>query len=165
MLIQHSSYVRMVMIMEKVIQELPNTDEATKVILQELLDKKDKLDKAEMNHQIHVFISFGLAIVLLYSIYKSLGLLATIRFDSLQIVFSQNNFNLFLLISLILDFAWLKVAKGKCTKLETEFHQLRMEIVDKAKDLWKSDVAWSGRNHVFAIIKDKFDINLYYESK
>lgn len=155
----------MVMKLKKTIQELPNTDETTKVMLQELVDKKDKLDKAEKNHRFHVFISFGLAVILLYNFYNTLGQFVTIRLDTLQMIFSQNNLNFILVILLILDFAWLKVAKGRCTKLETEFHQLRIEICDKSKDLWKSDEAWSGRNHVFAVLKNEFDINLYYESK
>ncbi|MDF2556454.1 MAG: hypothetical protein K0R71_282 [Bacillales bacterium] len=155
----------MVMKMEKIIQELPKTDETTKVILNELVEKKDKLDKAEKYYRYHVLFSFGLSIILLYSIYQAIGQFDVIHFGTLQMLITQNNLNLFLVILLILDFAWLKVAKGKCTKLETEFHQLRMEIVDKAKDLWKSDEAWSGRHHVFSVIKEKFDINLYYESK
>jgi hypothetical protein len=151
--------------MEKLIKELPYTDETTKVMLQELIEKKVKFDNAEKNHRYHVIISFGLAIILLYNVYQSLKHLDVLQLDILQMVFSQNHFDLIILILLILDFAWLKVAKGKLTKLETEFHQLRIEIADKSKDLWRSDEAWKGRNHVFSVLKDKYDINLYYESK
>ena len=154
----------MVMIMDKQIKELPYTDETTKVMLQELVEKKVKFDSAENNHRYHVLISFGLAIILLYNIYQSIKYMEVMQFDILQMVFSQNHLNLMILILLILDFAWLKVAKVKLTKLETEFHQLRIEIADKSKDLWR-DEAWTGRNHVFSVLKEKYDINIYYESK
>jgi hypothetical protein len=151
--------------MEKLIKELPYTDESTKVMLQDLFEKKVKFDTAENNHRLHVFISFGLAIILLYNIYQSIKYMNNLQLDILEMIFSQNHLNLIILVLLILDFAWLKVAKGKLTKLETEFHQLRIEIADKSKDLWRSDEAWTGRSHVFSVFKDNYDINLYYESK
>ncbi|MGW9606608.1 DUF2663 family protein, partial [Heyndrickxia sporothermodurans] len=38
------------------------------------------------------------------------------------------------------------------------------EIIDRSKDLWKNE-AWKSRNVVFEMMKEKYNINLYHESK
>lgn len=69
--------------MDKRIEKLPNTDETTKVIIQELVEKKEKLDKTENDYRFHVFLSFGLAIILLYSLFQSLNQLDVVKFSTI----------------------------------------------------------------------------------
>ncbi|MFK4997736.1 DUF2663 family protein [Bacillus sp. N9] len=45
-----------------------------------------------------------------------------------------------------------------------EFHNLRCEIIDKSKDLWKEE-RWRSRHTIYAHLKKQYDINLYHESK
>lgn len=62
-------------------------------------------------------------------------------------------------------FGLMNLLKQKREKAEKEFHDLRREIVDKSKDLWKKEEAWKNRHQVFEMMKNNYDINLFYESK
>lgn len=55
--------------------------------------------------------------------------------------------------------------KKKEEKSETDFHKLRCEIIQKSTDLWPQPDKWKARESVFHMMKHKYDINLYFESK
>ncbi|RAP09198.1 YpbF family protein [Bacillus velezensis] len=55
--------------------------------------------------------------------------------------------------------------KKKEEKAEGEFHKLRCEIIQKSTDLWPQPEKWRARESVFHLMKHRYDINLYFESK
>ncbi|MEW8986220.1 MAG: DUF2663 family protein, partial [Bacillus sp. (in: firmicutes)] len=59
----------------------------------------------------------------------------------------------------------MNLFRNKRDKAEKEFHALRCEIIDKSKDLWRKEEAWSNRHLVFEMMKKNYDINLFHENK
>jgi hypothetical protein len=150
--------------MESTILSLKQTDQATKQMLQNLVNRKIKFDRLKQQHilllTISVFYSFGCLYFLYYRILEPYSYSFS---EIFSILVGDNTHLLFIFLAIGL-FGATKVLYDKKEKAEKEYHELRCEIVDRSKDLWKND-AWASRYIVFEIMKAKFNINLYHESK
>jgi adenylate kinase len=71
----------------------------------------------------------------------------------------------YLLAFTIVGFGAMNLLKQQKEKKEKEYQELRCEIVDRSKDLWKKEEEWKNRHIVFEIMKKQYDINLYHEKK
>lgn len=60
-------------------------------------------------------------------------------------------------------FGAMNVLKQQKEKKEKEYQELRCEIVDRSKDLWKKEDQWGNRHIIFEMMKKNYDINLYHE--
>lgn len=78
--------------------------------------------------------------------------------------FLANSYLLYVLLCGFLLIGSVKISLEKKEKAEKEFHDLRCEIIEKSKDLWKSD-GWGQRHKIFSYLKSTYDINLYHVSK
>ena len=72
---------------------------------------------------------------------------------------------MFLIGISIIGFGAMNLLKQEKEKKEKEYQELRCEIVDRSKDLWKKEEEWKNRHIVFELMKKKYDINLYHEKK
>ena len=141
------------------------TDEATKVILNNVVKRKKKYDHYKSRHFISVYLTLGLAGVFLYYIYRTVISPYAYSFYEMYEQFFQNPVHLLGTIILAGVYGSMLYFKKKMDKAEMEFHALRCEIVDRSKDLWKSESAWKNRHIVFQKMKDMYDINLFHENK
>lgn len=151
--------------MEKILLSLDNqVDEATKKMMQKLIEKKIKFDHYKNTH------FFILSFFILYCL--------TLLFLSYTLVIKPNgysimnsftdllgkNYLILLFLLGVLLFGALKFYFEKKEKSEAEYHELRCEIIEKSHDLWNGE-HWSNRHLVFDQMKKQYDINLYHESK
>ncbi|KAA6451645.1 DUF2663 family protein [Bacillus swezeyi] len=72
---------------------------------------------------------------------------------------------LFWILSAAFAYSTAYYFKKKEEKAEGEYHKLRCEIIQKSTDLWPQPEMWKSRETVFKIMKQQYDINLYFESK
>ncbi|WP_075982163.1 YpbF family protein [Bacillus massilinigeriensis] len=142
-----------------------NTDLATKQMLQKVVDKKRKFEKYKFRHNFIIWLTIISSFIYLLYLYYSIILPYSYSFWSMFSAFVDNSKNLYMLILTIGLFGLMNLLKQKREKAEKEFHDLRREIVDKSKDLWKKEEAWKNRHQVFEMMKNNYDINLFYESK
>ncbi|MEK5523357.1 DUF2663 family protein [Heyndrickxia sp. FSL W8-0423] len=150
--------------MDSSIISLKLTDQATKQMLQNLVDRKLKFDRLKQRHIILLWISVLYSFTCLYFLYYFILEPYSYSFaDIFSIIVGENN-HLFFLFIAIGTFGATKVLYEKKEKAEKEYHELRCEIIDRSKDLWKNE-AWKSRNVVFEMMKEKYNINLYHESK
>lgn len=151
--------------MEKILPILDEqVDEATKRMIQHLVEKKMKFDHYKNTH------FFILSFFILYCL--------TLLFISYTLVIVPNEFSImnsitamlgtkyliFLFLLGVLLFGALKFYFEKKEKAETEFHDLRCELIEKSHDIWNEE-HWANRHQIFDEIKKQYDINLYYETK
>ncbi|MGE8204363.1 DUF2663 family protein [Heyndrickxia sp. NPDC080065] len=150
--------------MESSILSLKLTDQATKQVLQNLVEKKAKFDRLKQRHifllWISVFYSFGILYLMYYRILDPYSYSFAKIFS---IIVGENKHLIFIFIA-VASFGATKVLYEKKEKAEKEYHELRCEIIDRSKDLWKNE-AWVSRNVVFEMMKAKYNINLYHETK
>lgn len=152
--------------MEQSIRDLDDkTDEATKVMLQKLVDKKQKYERYKRYHEIVLWITILSACYFFYYLYETIITPYGYSFAWMFSVFVQKSTHLNYLLFLIGGYGMMNLLLYKRDKAETEYHELRCEIIDKSDDLWGEKDAWQQRHLVFEMMKKKFDINLYYESK
>jgi hypothetical protein len=59
----------------------------------------------------------------------------------------------------------MNVLRQQKDKKEKEYQELRCEIVNRSKDLWKKEEHWKSRHVDFDVMKKTYDINLYHEKK
>lgn len=141
------------------------TDEATKIMLQKVIDKKRKYEKLKKSHLFvlwtTILSSFSFFIYLFYTVVDPNAHSFAMMFS----VFVSNTMHLYVLMILIGCYGMMNLLREKRDKAESEFHTLRCEIIDKSTDLWSGKDAWQQRHLVFDMMKKQFDINLYYESK
>ena len=141
------------------------TDQATRRMLQKVVERKRKYDRLESRHLIvmwsTILISFFYFIYLYYYLFQPYSYSFSAIFSS----YVNQTSNLYLLIFIIGLYGYMNLIRGKRDKAEKEFHALRCEIIDKSKDLWKKEDAWKNRHIVFEMMKENFDINLFHENK
>ncbi|MFB6465972.1 DUF2663 family protein [Cytobacillus sp. Hz8] len=142
-----------------------HTDQATKQMLQKVVDKKKKFDKYKFRHNMVIWLTIMTAFIYLLYLYYSIILPYSYSFAAMFSAFVDNSKNLYMLILTIGLYGFMNLLRQKQEKAEKEFLDLRREIVDKSKDLWKKEEAWKSRHHVFEMMKKHYDINLFYESK
>ncbi|MBS2969443.1 YpbF family protein [Metabacillus sp. KIGAM252] len=152
--------------MEKAIEQLePITDEPTKKMLQSLVDKKRKFERLKKKVLSLQLTSFLCMIIFMVYFYKVIVLTSE---NSLSIVLSRfvdESFHLYFIVAIAGAYATALYFKKKEVKAETEYHALRCEVIRKSGELWPQPYHWKKRTSVFQMMKNEFDINLFYESK
>lgn len=141
------------------------TDQATRKMLQKVVERKRKFDRLESLHLMimwsAIIIAFGYFLYLYLAIIKPYSY----SFATVFSVYVDHSFNLFMLMLVIGLFGLMNVYRQKRDKAEKEFHALRCEIIDKSKDLWSKEDEWKNRHLVFEMMKKNYDINLFHENK
>ena len=141
------------------------TDQATKKMLNNLIDRKRKFDRFKSRHLLSVWVTIGLISVYFYYLYVTVMKPYSYSFAEIFSVYVQNSANLYFLVLTVGTYGLMILLKEKREKAEKEYHALRCEIVDRSKDLWKKEEEWKNRHLVFEMMKKTFDINLYHENK
>lgn len=141
------------------------TDEATKIMLGNVVKRKKKFDRYKNKHFVSIYLTLGLAAILIIYSYKNIIIPNSYSFFTMYSYFFENNINIVLVMLLGFTYGGMIYYKKKMDKAEKEYHALRCEIVDRSKDLWKNELAWKNRHLIFNIMKDQYDINLFHENK
>jgi len=141
------------------------TDQATKKMLSNLIDRKRKFDRFKARHLLSVWVTIGLISVYFYYLYLTVMKPYSYSFAEIFSVYVQNSANLYFLVLTVGTYGLMILLKEKREKAEKEYHALRCEIVDRSKDLWKKEEEWKNRHVVFEMMKKSYDINLYHENK
>ncbi|SFA98146.1 Protein of unknown function [Bacillus sp. cl95] len=152
--------------MESPISTLDNrTDMATKKMLENLVKRKRKFDDFKFKHEMSIFGTITLSIIMFVYLYFTIIKNYSFSFASMFSAYANNSNHLWLLMGSVGMFGLMNLLKEKREKAEKEFHNLRCEIIDKSKDLWKKEEEWKNRHLVYEMMKDHYDINLYHENK
>lgn len=152
--------------MEELIRKLDHlTDETTKEMLQKLVEKKKKFEMMKYRHISIMWLTIFFTFIYFLWLYKHLAIPYGHSFALMFSMFLEKIFNLYALIFMVASFGFMNVMKQKKDKSEKEYHELRCEIIDKSKDLWKKEEEWKNRHTVYYMMKEKYDINLFHETK
>lgn len=141
------------------------TDHSAKQMLENVVKRKRKFDDFKFNHNLSILITLVLSFGFLVYLYKTIVIPYSYSFMEMFSVFFQKEINLFFLVIVMGMYGMMMLLKTKREKAEKEYHALRCEIVDRSKDLWKKEEEWKNRHNVFTMMKEKYDINLFHESK
>lgn len=141
------------------------TDQATKKMLNNLVERKRKFDRFKSRHIWSIWATIGLISLYLYYLYLTVLKPYSYSFAEIFSVYVQNSANLYFLVLTVGTYGLMILLKEKREKAEKEYQALRCEIVDRSKDLWKKEEEWKNRHTVFEMMKKTYDINLYHENK
>ncbi|MDP4087134.1 MAG: YpbF family protein [Bacillota bacterium] len=151
--------------MDSPILLLENTDQATKQMLENVRKRKEKFDKSKRLHTMVIWATLTTASIYFGYLYFTIAKLYSYSFAAMFSAFVNNSNNLYFLVVTVGLYGFMNVLKQKMDKKEKEYHELRCEIVDRSKDLWKKEQEWKNRHVVFEMMKNNYDINLYHEKK
>jgi len=152
--------------MEAPIKLLDNrTDEATKQMLQKVIERKSKFDKFKFRHLTVMWATIFSAFFYFIYLYHFVLEPYSHSFATMFSVYINQASNLYVLIAVVGLYGLMNLLREKREKAEKEYHALRCEIIDKSKDLWKKEEEWKNRHIVFEMMKANYDINLYHENK
>ncbi|EDL63611.1 YpbF family protein [Bacillus sp. SG-1] len=140
------------------------TDLATKQMLQNVIERKQKWDKLKRFHLIMLWGSVFFAFILIYYFYNKVIGPYSYSFEAVFSAFFSKESHLYAFLFITGMFGAVKVLYDKKEKAEKDYHALRSEIIDRSKDLWKED-SWKKRHRVYELMKKEWDINLYHVSK
>ncbi|SCA86533.1 hypothetical protein BGLY_2710 [Bacillus glycinifermentans] len=136
------------------------TDEPTKQMLRGLIKRKEKYENYRKQSLKWLVAAAVCAVSFcLFAVGKGLGrngILAELLNDSIY---------LFWILAAAFAYSTAHYFKKKEEKAEGDFHKLRCEIIQKSTDLWPQPEEWKSRETVFKVMKQHYDINLYFESK
>ena len=140
------------------------TDLATKQMLQNVIDRKQKWDKLKNTHLLLLWSSTFITFCFFYYFYKTIIGPYSYSFEAIFSAFFSKDIHLYVFLFIFGMFGAVKVIYDKKEKAEKEYHALRSEIIDRSKDLWKED-SWKRRHQIYELMKKEWDINLYHVSK
>ncbi|UII54672.1 YpbF family protein [Cytobacillus spongiae] len=141
------------------------TDQATRQMLQKVVERKKKFDRYKLRHLLVVYSTISLAFLYFIYLYYTILEPYSYSFFAIFSAYVNQSINLYLLILTVGLYGLMNLLKEKREKAEKEFHALRCEIIDKSKDLWKREEEWKSRHLVFEMMKKNYDINLFHENK
>lgn len=142
-----------------------HTDQATKQMLQHVVDRKLKFEKLQRKHRAIMWSMIIISSLFFVYLYKYVFIPYSYSFFTMFSVFVNQFNHLFFLICTIGYYGYLTIIKNKMEKAEKEYQLLRCEIIHKSKLLWENESDWKNRHKVFEMMKKNFDINLYHENK
>lgn len=153
------------MTMEMLFQKLDDqTDQATKRMIKNLIERKLKFDRYKNLHLFLLTITCLYCLALSYVCYKYVIIPDELSaVEAISSIIGTTYFTYLFIVGAIL-FGSVKIFYERKEKAEQEYQDLRCEIIDKSRDLWQED-SWSDRYQIFEQIKMEYDINLFHESK
>ncbi|WP_312474378.1 DUF2663 family protein [Neobacillus sp.] len=151
--------------MDSPIQLIENTDKATKQMLENVRKRKKKFDDTKRWHYLSIYATLFFAFSFFVYFYFTIAEHYSYSFLAMLSATLNDGINIYLLALTILGFGAMNLLKQQKEKKEKEYQDLRCEIVDRSKDLWKKEEEWKHRHIVFEMMKNKYDINLYHEKK
>ncbi|MED4227084.1 DUF2663 family protein [Neobacillus cucumis] len=151
--------------MDSPIQQLEHTDQATKQMLENVRKRKKKFDDVKKWHYISIYGTLFFAFIFSVDFYINFYKQYSLSFIALLSAVINDTVAVYILAFTIVGFGAMNLLKQQKDKKEKEYHELRCEIVDRSKDLWKREDDWKNRHIVFEIMKKQYDINLYHEKK
>ncbi|ALC81442.1 MULTISPECIES: YpbF family protein [Bacillus] len=135
-------------------------DEPTRKMLEALIKRKQKFEqfkKHVLRWRIVCFVCFFIFCITLYLKSGQSG-------SILYYLFSDST-SIFWILAIAFSYSASFFFHKKEDKAENEYHKLRCEIIQKSPDLWPLPQKWETRETVYRIMKESYDINLYFESK
>ncbi|MBM7651472.1 DUF2663 family protein [Neobacillus cucumis] len=151
--------------MDSPIQQLEHTDQATKQMLENVRKRKKKFDDVKKWHYISIYGTLFFAFIFAVDFYINFYKQYSLSFIALLSAVINDTVAVYILAFTIVGFGAMNLLKQQKDKKEKEYQELRCEIVDRSKDLWKREDEWKNRHIVFEIMKKQYDINLYHEKK
>ncbi|MFV2050912.1 YpbF family protein [Metabacillus sp. YM-086] len=148
------------------IQQLKNhTDEPTKQMLNNLVEKKRKFEKYKLKCFRAQFVTFILLMGFIAYLYVFIIKPTGGQADAFFHLLFDGEMNIFFVLLIVGGYATAQYFKKKEDKAETEYQNLRCEVIRKSAELWPQPTQWQNRHEVFKMMKSEFDINLFHESK
>ncbi|EME76515.1 YpbF family protein [Bacillus sonorensis] len=147
--------------MESALDQLDRfTDEPTKQMLRGLIKRKRKYEnykKQSFRWQAAALIcAASFCLFVAWKGYGKNSILGELLNDSMYMLW---------ILSAAFAYSTAYFFKKKEEKAEADFHKLRCEIIQKSTDLWPQPEEWKSRETVYKVMKQQYDINLYFESK
>lgn len=151
--------------MDKPILLLEHTDEATKQMLENVRKRKVKFDTAKKWHYVTIYSMLLFAFLFFSYFYFIIAKQYSYSFFAMFSASVSDAINLSLFGITAILYGAMNVLRQQKDKKEKEYQELRCEIVNRSKDLWKKEESWKNRHVDFEVMKKTYDINLYHEKK
>ena len=151
--------------MDSPILLLEHTDEATKQMLENVRKRKKKFDDSKRWHYFSVYATLFFAFIFFWYFYFTIAKHYSYSFLAMLSATLNDFLSVILLGLTVIMFGSMNLLRQQKEKKEKEYQELRCEIVDRSKDLWKKEEQWQKRHLVFEMMKNNYDINLYHEKK
>ena len=151
--------------MDKPIRSLEYTDEATKQMLENVRKRKIKFDTAKRWHYLTIYSMLLFAFLFFSYFYFRIAKQYSYSFFAMFSASVSDAVNIGLFAITAILYGAMNVLSQQKDKKEKEYQELRCEIVNRSKDLWKKEEHWKNRHLDFEVMKKTYDINLYHEKK
>lgn len=151
--------------MDKPICLLEHTDEATKQMLENVRKRKVQFDTAKRWHYLSIYTLLLFAFLFFSYFYLMIAKQYSYSFFAMFSASVSDAINIILLAVTTILYGAMNVLRQQKDKKEKEYQELRCEIVNRSKDLWKKEEHWKNRHLDFEVMKKIYDINLYHEKK
>ncbi|WP_042355238.1 DUF2663 family protein [Bacillus rubiinfantis] len=151
--------------MDGPIRLLENTDPATKQMLENLRKRKEKYDSAEKRHYYSIYGTLIIAFIFFSYFYLAIAKDYSYSFLAMFSATLNDIIAVSLFSLSLISYGAMNLLRQQKEKKEKEYQELRCEIVDRSKDLWKREEEWKNRHLIFEVMKQQYDINLYHEKK
>lgn len=150
--------------MDENVKDLPFTDEPTKVIIQELVDRKRHFQRKKMHYKFLLLLAFICTLMLLSNFLITFYSVSNHSFVGTYFLFQDDKLTWALALMTVASFLLVKFYKVGLSESKDDYKALRLEVIQKSTDLWQEIECWTHRHKVFYKLKQDYDINLFYEN-
>ncbi|NSL50498.1 DUF2663 family protein [Calidifontibacillus erzurumensis] len=140
-------------------------DEIGRVIIKDLCELKKKFKKKETEFKIYKAALFILSIVFIGYLFFNSIYPYRFNYGAMINKLINNEFNYVFIAVLITLYYRTKFIEKKTEKAENEYHALRREFIQRTEELWPEGEKREKRHLFLKEMKEKYDINLYYENE
>jgi exonuclease III len=151
--------------MDSPILLLEHTDDATKQMLENVRKRKEKFDNYKRWHYLSIYVTLLFAFLFFSSFYITIAKQYSYSFFAMFSAAVNDLRIMSLLGATVILYGAMNILRQQKDKKEKEYQELRCEIVNRSKDLWKKEEHWKNRHIDFDVMKKNYDINLYHEKK
>lgn len=139
-------------------------DDIATVILTDLIQANEKVKKREKSEK-----QWRMTTLVTFTTFLIAFLFNSVLHDWPDVVkmteaLLTNQINLVFLIVTIGSYGFLQMKMKKLDKAETDFDQLRRELVRRSEEFWPFPNKLDDKQKVYAWMKQQYGINLYYEN-
>ncbi|MGC4376260.1 DUF2663 family protein [Fictibacillus sp. Mic-4] len=141
----------------------PYMTEVSKVVLKNLVRKKEEKDRFERLAQKWSFAMFLVGLGTFLYLFLVIWPKVLVQHVNLVYMLMSDKVIMGAIFLYGLSLFQFSFYKKKHKKADEEFELVRNDVIERGDELWSEPEQWKNRHHILAFMKSEYNINIYHK--